>query len=75
MISVLLVRMRRFSSSTSIFFLSVCVAVAKCQLDSDAEVIESAEEVSDLSIIGEDAQNYFGDGSFSRAAGVDTFSY
>ncbi|KAF2301978.1 hypothetical protein GH714_031118 [Hevea brasiliensis] len=46
-------------------------AMTRCQSDSDAEVTEAAEEVSDLGIVGEDAQ-YFGDGSFSPAPGVDT---
>lgn len=33
--------------------------------------MEAAEEVSDLGIVGEDTQ-YFGDGSYSPAPGVDT---
>ncbi|KAJ8767211.1 hypothetical protein K2173_013608 [Erythroxylum novogranatense] len=45
--------------------------VAKCQLDSDVDVSESADEATDLGIVGEDAQN-FGDASFSLAPGVET---
>lgn len=49
------------------------VQVARCQSDSDAEVAESAQEVSDLGIIGEDAQD-FGDATLSPAPGVETVS-
>ena len=52
----------------SVSFLFV---VATCQSDSDAEVAETAEEVSDLGIVGEDAQD-FGDVNFSPAPGVET---
>lgn len=45
--------------------------MTRCQSDSEADVTESAEEVSDLGIVGEDAQ-YFGDGNFSPAPGVDS---
>ncbi|KAJ9132739.1 hypothetical protein P3X46_033576 [Hevea brasiliensis] len=50
---------------------SPLLEVTRCQSDSEEEVTEAAEEVSDLGIVGEDAQ-YFGDGSFSPAPGVDT---
>ncbi|CAK7329549.1 unnamed protein product [Dovyalis caffra] len=50
---------------------SPLLQVARCQSDSDAEVADTAEEVSDLGIVGEDAQD-FGDGNFSPAPGVDT---
>ncbi|KAF8406572.1 hypothetical protein HHK36_008660 [Tetracentron sinense] len=42
--------------------------VARCQSDSDAEVVEGG---GDLGIVGEDVQD-FGDGSFGPAPGVDT---
>ena len=45
------------------------MSVARSQ--SEVEVSEAAEEVGDLGIVGEDAQD-FGDGSFSPAPGVDT---
>ncbi|KAK4562399.1 hypothetical protein RGQ29_005044 [Quercus rubra] len=59
-----------------VFFLALLLLlaspVARCQLDSDAEGREAAEEVvADLGIVGEDVQD-FGDGSFSPAPGVDT---
>ncbi|OAY52375.1 translocon-associated protein subunit alpha [Manihot esculenta] len=50
---------------------SPLLQVTRCQSDSEADVTESAEEVSDLGIVGEDAQ-YFGDGNFSPAPGVDS---
>lgn len=50
---------------------SPLLQVATCQSDSDAEVAETAEEVSDLGIVGEDAQD-FGDANFSPATGVET---
>ncbi|KAJ7001414.1 hypothetical protein NC653_011745 [Populus alba x Populus x berolinensis] len=50
---------------------SPLLQVATCQSDSDAEVTETAEEVSDLGIVGEDAQD-FGDANFSPAPGVET---
>uniref|UniRef100_A0A5B6YL31 Translocon-associated protein subunit alpha n=2 Tax=Davidia involucrata TaxID=16924 RepID=A0A5B6YL31_DAVIN len=45
--------------------------VAKCQSDSDVEVTE-ASEGGDLGIVGEDVQDFGGDGSFSPAPGVET---
>lgn len=45
--------------------------MSHCQSDTEEEVMEAAEEVSDLGIVGEDTQ-YFGDGSYSPAPGVDT---
>ncbi|OAY37293.1 translocon-associated protein subunit alpha [Manihot esculenta] len=50
---------------------SPLLQVSHCQSDSEEEVMEAAEEVSDLGIVGEDTQ-YFGDGSYSPAPGVDT---
>ncbi|KAF2322795.1 hypothetical protein GH714_030877 [Hevea brasiliensis] len=58
-----------FEQANTVSF--VWVLVTRCQSDSEEEVTEAAEEVSDLGIVGEDAQ-YFGDGSFSPAPGVDT---
>ncbi|KAL4616063.1 hypothetical protein ACB092_07G171900 [Castanea dentata] len=59
-----------------VFFLALLLLLAspvtRCQLDSDAEGREAAEEVvADLGIVGEDVQD-FGDGSYSPAPGVDT---
>ncbi|EEF33123.1 translocon-associated protein subunit alpha [Ricinus communis] len=51
---------------------SPLLQVAKCQSDSEAEIAGSGEEVSDLGIVGEDAHDDFGDGSFSPAPGVNT---
>ncbi|KAG5247883.1 TRANSLOCON-ASSOCIATED PROTEIN ALPHA SUBUNIT [Salix viminalis] len=56
---------------TLLLLVSPFLQVATCQSDSDAEVAETAEEVSDLGIVGEDAQD-FGDGNFSPAPGVET---
>ncbi|XP_050234201.1 translocon-associated protein subunit alpha [Mercurialis annua] len=50
---------------------SPLLQVARCQSDSEEKVTESVEEVGDLGIVGEEAQD-FGDGSFSPAAGIDT---
>ncbi|XP_011046756.1 PREDICTED: translocon-associated protein subunit alpha isoform X2 [Populus euphratica] len=44
--------------------------IARSQSDSDAEVAGTVEEVSDLGIVGENAQD-FGDENFSQAPGVD----
>lgn len=44
--------------------------VVRCQSDSDVAQ-ETADEVSDLGIVGDDVQD-FGDGSFSSAPGIDT---
>ncbi|KDP27583.1 hypothetical protein JCGZ_19588 [Jatropha curcas] len=61
----------------SVFFFALLLLaspllqVARCQSDSDVEVTDAAEEVSDLGIVGEDAQD-FGDGTFSPAPGVET---
>ncbi|KAH7522789.1 hypothetical protein JRO89_XSUnG0107200 [Xanthoceras sorbifolium] len=43
----------------------------RCQSDSEVEVSETAEEASDLGIVGEEVQD-FGDGTFSPAPGVET---
>lgn len=52
------------------FFCFVVYIVARSQSDSDAEVAGTMEEVSDIGIVGEDAQD-FGDNNFSQAPGVD----
>ena len=44
--------------------------VARCQSDSE-EAEETAEEVSDIGIAGDDVQD-FGDGNFPSAPGIDT---
>ncbi|KAJ6386033.1 hypothetical protein OIU77_029070 [Salix suchowensis] len=49
---------------------SPLLQVARSQSDSDAEVAGTMEEVSDIGIVGEDAQD-FGDNNFSQAPGVD----
>lgn len=51
------------------FCFAVCI-VARSLSDSDAEVAGTVEEVSDLGIVGENAQD-FGDENFSQALGVD----
>uniref|UniRef100_A0A2P2LMS9 Translocon-associated protein subunit alpha n=1 Tax=Rhizophora mucronata TaxID=61149 RepID=A0A2P2LMS9_RHIMU len=66
--------------SLRVFFLALLVIasplvqVARCQSDSEAEVVEAAEEATDLGIVGEDAQD-LDDGNFSPAAGVDTVCF
>ncbi|KAF7841148.1 translocon-associated protein subunit alpha-like [Senna tora] len=54
------------------FFLlaSPLVQVVRCQSDSD-EAAETAEEASDLGIVGDDVQD-FGDGSLPSAPGIET---
>ncbi|KAJ7967202.1 Translocon-associated protein subunit alpha [Quillaja saponaria] len=67
------------SNNFRIFFLALLLLaspllqVARCQSDSDSDVeaTETADEVSDVGIVGEDAQD-FGDRNFSPAPGVDT---
>ncbi|CAI9781970.1 unnamed protein product [Fraxinus pennsylvanica] len=46
--------------------------VVRCEPDPDAEVVNSPEEGGDLGIVGEDAQDFGGGGSFSPAPGVET---
>ncbi|XP_059656625.1 translocon-associated protein subunit alpha-like [Cornus florida] len=65
------------------FFLSLLLLltapflqVAQCDSDADSDVegAEAAAEVSDLGIIGEDAQD-FGDGNYSPAPGIETVCF
>ncbi|GFP84631.1 translocon-associated protein subunit alpha [Phtheirospermum japonicum] len=49
----------------------VCLVVARCELDPDAEVVDSSEEVGDIGIVGDDVQD-FGGGSFSPVPVVGT---
>ncbi|KAL2454959.1 Translocon-associated protein (TRAP) [Abeliophyllum distichum] len=51
-------------------FSSFFLQVARCELDPDADVVESADG-GDLGIVGEDVQDYR-DGGFSPAPGVET---
>ncbi|KAI4299891.1 hypothetical protein L6164_033312 [Bauhinia variegata] len=51
---------------------SPLVQVARCQVESDV-VSETAEEGSDVGIVGDDVQD-FGDGSFPSAPGIDTIT-
>jgi len=46
--------------------------VARCQSDSE-DVVEAAEESSDIGIVGDDVQD-FGDGTFPSAPGIETIS-
>ncbi|GLT95656.1 hypothetical protein SLE2022_133240 [Rubroshorea leprosula] len=50
-----------------LFLASPLLQVARCQSESEAEVVEGG----DIGLVGEDVVD-FGDGSFSPAAGVDT---
>ncbi|KAK2996893.1 hypothetical protein RJ639_024986 [Escallonia herrerae] len=63
-------RIRVFVLLALLLVSSPFLQVARCQSDSDAEVVE-AEEGGDLGIVGEDVQDY-GSGSFSPAPGVET---
>ncbi|GFP85947.1 translocon-associated protein subunit alpha [Phtheirospermum japonicum] len=54
-----------------LLFSSSVLQVARCEPDSDAEVVESAEEGEDLGIVGDDVQD-FGSGAFSPAPNVET---
>ncbi|XP_041014109.1 translocon-associated protein subunit alpha-like isoform X2 [Juglans microcarpa x Juglans regia] len=54
-----------------LFLSSSLLQVARCQVGSDVEPTEAVEEVGDLGIVGEDAQD-FGDENFSPAPGVNT---
>lgn len=47
--------------------------VARAESDSEAETVETADEASELGIVGDEAQD-FGDGNFSPAPGVETVS-
>ena len=58
-------------NSTSIDGSFFHLVVARCQSDSEAGVGETAEEASDLGIVGEEVQD-FGDETFSPAPGVET---
>lgn len=53
------------------FICSFCSLVARCEPDPDNEDVESAEEVGDLGIVGDDTQD-FASGTFSPASGVET---
>ncbi|KAK2983791.1 hypothetical protein RJ640_017194, partial [Escallonia rubra] len=63
-------RIRVFVLLSFLLVSSPFLQVARCQSDSDAEVVE-VEEGGDLGIVGEDVQDY-GSGSFSPAPGVET---
>ncbi|TKY67770.1 Translocon-associated protein subunit alpha [Spatholobus suberectus] len=51
---------------------SPLLQVARSQSDSD-DAVETAEESSDIGIVGDDVQD-FGDGTFPSAPGIDTIS-
>ena len=51
---------------------SPLLQVARCQSDSE-DVVEAAEESSDIGIVGDDVQD-FGDGTFPSAPGIETIS-
>ncbi|KAA8546076.1 hypothetical protein F0562_020472 [Nyssa sinensis] len=55
-----------------LFLSSPFLQVARCQSDSEVEVAEAAEAGGDLGIVGEDVQDFGGDGNFSPAPGVET---
>ncbi|KAL3614005.1 hypothetical protein CASFOL_042079 [Castilleja foliolosa] len=52
-------------------FSSSVLQVARCEPDSDADVVESADEGVDFGVVGDDVQD-FGSGTFSPAANVET---
>ncbi|CAI9104707.1 OLC1v1003436C1 [Oldenlandia corymbosa var. corymbosa] len=63
--------LRVFFLLALLVFSSSFLQVVRCDGDSEAEVAEGSEEISDLGIVGDDVQD-FGGGSFSPAPGVET---